>query len=75
MNKHPSSAIVVGGGSGIGRAAVLALAAAGTRVWAVGRDGGRIVQIRDFRYVPYLADEVLHGRAAFRADSNEGESA
>jgi len=45
MKKHPSSAIVVGGGAGIGRAAVLALAAAGTRVWAVGRDRGRLEQV------------------------------
>ena len=37
--------------------------------------GGRVTLIRDFRYVPYIADEVLHGRAAFRADANEGESA
>ena len=37
--------------------------------------GGRVTLIRDFRYVPYIADEVLHGRAAFRADPNEGESA
>ena len=46
MNKQPSSAIVVGGGSGIGRATVLALAAAGTRVWAVGRDRARLEQVR-----------------------------
>ena len=46
MTKHPGSAIVVGGGSGIGRAAVLALAAAGTRVWAVGRDQTRLEQVR-----------------------------
>ena len=31
----------------------------------------QITQIRDFRYVPYFADEVLHRRAAFRADANE----
>jgi hypothetical protein len=37
--------------------------------------GGRVTQIRDFRYVPYIADEVLHGRAAFRPDANEEESA
>ena len=36
---------------------------------------GRITLIRDFRYVPYIADEVLHGRAAFRADANEEEGA
>ena len=37
--------------------------------------GGRVVLIRDFRYVPYIADEVLNSRAAFRADANDGESA
>ena len=37
--------------------------------------GGRVTLIRDFRYVPYIADEVLHGRAAFRADANQEESA
>jgi len=37
--------------------------------------GGRIALIRDFRYVPYIADEVLHGRAAFRADQKDEESA
>jgi NAD(P)-dependent dehydrogenase (short-subunit alcohol dehydrogenase family) len=47
MTKQPSSAIVVGGGSGIGRATVLALAAAGTRVWAVGRDRARLEQVRN----------------------------
>jgi NAD(P)-dependent dehydrogenase (short-subunit alcohol dehydrogenase family) len=46
MTKQPGSAIVVGGGSGIGRATVLALAAAGTRVWAVGRDRARLEQVR-----------------------------
>ncbi|MEP6654330.1 MAG: sigma-70 family RNA polymerase sigma factor [Myxococcales bacterium] len=35
---------------------------------------GRVVQVRDFRYVPYIADEVLQGRASFRADTNEGEN-
>ncbi len=45
MTKQPNSAIVVGGGSGIGRATVLALAAAGTRVWAVGRDRARLEQM------------------------------
>jgi NAD(P)-dependent dehydrogenase (short-subunit alcohol dehydrogenase family) len=43
---RPSSAIVIGGGSGIGRATVLALAAAGTRVLAVGRDPTRLEQAR-----------------------------
>ena len=47
MTKQPGSAIVVGGGSGIGRATVLALAAAGTRVWAVGRDRARLDQVRN----------------------------
>jgi NAD(P)-dependent dehydrogenase (short-subunit alcohol dehydrogenase family) len=47
MTKQPGSAIVVGGGSGIGRATVLALAAAGTRVWAVGRDRARLEQVRE----------------------------
>ena len=30
--------------------------------------GDRVAVIRDFRYVPYIADEVLLGRATFRAD-------
>jgi NAD(P)-dependent dehydrogenase (short-subunit alcohol dehydrogenase family) len=47
MTKQPGSAIVVGGGSGIGRATVLALAAGGTRVWAVGRDRARLEQLRN----------------------------
>jgi NAD(P)-dependent dehydrogenase (short-subunit alcohol dehydrogenase family) len=42
----PGSAIVIGGGSGIGRATVLALSAAGRRVWAVGRDGARLERVR-----------------------------
>jgi NAD(P)-dependent dehydrogenase (short-subunit alcohol dehydrogenase family) len=41
-----SSAIVIGGGSGIGRATVLALSAAGTRVWAVGRERARLERVR-----------------------------
>jgi NAD(P)-dependent dehydrogenase (short-subunit alcohol dehydrogenase family) len=45
MTKQPGSAIVVGGGSGIGRATVLALAAAGRRVWAVGRDRARLEEV------------------------------
>ena len=40
-----TSAIVTGGGSGVGRATVLALAAQGTRVWAVGRDRSRLEQV------------------------------
>jgi RNA polymerase sigma factor (sigma-70 family) len=30
--------------------------------------GGQLSLIRDFRYVPYIADEILLGRATFRAD-------
>ncbi|MFL5304201.1 MAG: sigma-70 family RNA polymerase sigma factor [Polyangia bacterium] len=33
---------------------------------------GRVVQIRDFRYVPYIADEVVQGRAAFRPEPDDG---
>jgi NAD(P)-dependent dehydrogenase (short-subunit alcohol dehydrogenase family) len=40
------SAIVIGGSSGVGSATVLALAAAGARVHAVGRDGARLEQVR-----------------------------
>jgi NAD(P)-dependent dehydrogenase (short-subunit alcohol dehydrogenase family) len=36
------TAVVIGGGSGVGRATVLALAARGARVWAVGRDEARL---------------------------------
>ncbi|HVT09113.1 MAG TPA: sigma-70 family RNA polymerase sigma factor [Polyangia bacterium] len=32
--------------------------------------GDRVARIRDFRYVPYIADEVLQGRATFRADAD-----
>jgi NAD(P)-dependent dehydrogenase (short-subunit alcohol dehydrogenase family) len=40
------TAIVIGGGSGLGRATVLALAARGARVWAVGRDEARLQAVR-----------------------------
>jgi NAD(P)-dependent dehydrogenase (short-subunit alcohol dehydrogenase family) len=40
------SAIVVGGGSGVGRATALALAAGGTRVWVTGRDRARLERVR-----------------------------
>jgi len=43
---QPGSAIVVGAGSGVGRATVLALAAGGTRVWAVGRTPARLERVR-----------------------------
>ncbi len=36
--------------------------------------GGRVALIRDFRYVPYIADEVLGGAATFRAESTNEES-
>jgi NAD(P)-dependent dehydrogenase (short-subunit alcohol dehydrogenase family) len=42
----PSSAIVIGGGSGIGRATVLALAVTGARVWAIGRDPAPLERTR-----------------------------
>jgi NAD(P)-dependent dehydrogenase (short-subunit alcohol dehydrogenase family) len=45
MTKNPGTAIVVGGGSGVGRAAVMGLTAAGRRVWAVGRDRARLDQL------------------------------
>ncbi len=45
MSNNRGTAIVVGGSSGVGRAAVLGLAAAGRRVWAVGRDRGRLDQL------------------------------
>jgi RNA polymerase sigma-70 factor, ECF subfamily len=32
--------------------------------------GDRLSLIRDFRYVPYIADEVLLGRASFRPDDD-----
>jgi NAD(P)-dependent dehydrogenase (short-subunit alcohol dehydrogenase family) len=41
------SAVVIGGGSGVGRATVLALAAEGARVWAVARDEKRLASARD----------------------------
>jgi RNA polymerase sigma factor (sigma-70 family) len=37
--------------------------------------GARVALIRDFRYVPYFADEVGRGVTAFRVDSTEEESA
>jgi RNA polymerase sigma-70 factor, ECF subfamily len=37
--------------------------------------GNRVTVIRDFRYVPYIADEVLRGTATFRAESANEESA
>ena len=40
------TAIVIGGGSGVGRATVLALVARGTQVWAVGRDRARLEAVR-----------------------------
>lgn len=40
------SALVIGGGSGVGRATVLALAAAGTRVRAVGRQAAPLERVR-----------------------------
>jgi len=44
--KTAGTAIVVGGGSGVGRATVLALAARGARVFAVGRDEARLRGVR-----------------------------
>jgi RNA polymerase sigma-70 factor (ECF subfamily) len=35
--------------------------------------GERVALIRDFRYVPYIADEVLRGAATFGADSTDQE--
>jgi len=40
------TAIVTGGGSNIGRATVLALAATGARVWAVGRQAARLERVQ-----------------------------
>ena len=44
---HPKTAVITGGGSGVGRATVLALAAGGTRVWAVGRDRARLNRVQE----------------------------
>jgi RNA polymerase sigma-70 factor (ECF subfamily) len=35
--------------------------------------GERVTLIRDFRYVPYLADEVRLGRAHFRPDADDAD--
>jgi NAD(P)-dependent dehydrogenase (short-subunit alcohol dehydrogenase family) len=59
------SAIVIGGGSGVGRAAVLALAAEGARVWAVGRDPGRLERVQ--HEAPTTAD--IRPRALDATDS------
>jgi NAD(P)-dependent dehydrogenase (short-subunit alcohol dehydrogenase family) len=53
------TAIVIGGGSGVGRATVLALAARGVRVWAVGRDEARLQAVR--------AEATGPGRVVVRA--------
>jgi RNA polymerase sigma-70 factor (ECF subfamily) len=39
----------------------------------IGWRGERVALIRDFRYVPYIADEVLLGRATFRVDEDEDQ--
>ncbi|HXJ19190.1 MAG TPA: SDR family oxidoreductase [Polyangia bacterium] len=44
--KSTGTAIVIGGGSGLGRATVLELAARGARVWSLGRDGARLEAVR-----------------------------
>jgi RNA polymerase sigma-70 factor (ECF subfamily) len=36
--------------------------------------GGRVALIRDFRYVPYFADELQHGAVTFEADATTEES-
>jgi NAD(P)-dependent dehydrogenase (short-subunit alcohol dehydrogenase family) len=53
------TALVIGGGSGVGRATVLALAARGTRVWALGRDEARLRAV--------AAEAGVAGQVATRA--------
>jgi NAD(P)-dependent dehydrogenase (short-subunit alcohol dehydrogenase family) len=50
---------VTGASSGIGRAIALALADAGARVWAVGRDGGTLASLGGGDIVPVVGDLAL----------------